>query len=737
MFFKKHKELEEEEIIEDIWMINDLDIENREKDVDVSWIFLLSRVWVFKKLIKSSTLDLMPKTKKYLKYSLSRKIKLIKLKTPISDIKKVKKHKILDINTNRPKKDENTLDMMFIEWIKREVWPYGDIFIPKHSLSVRIKIYFKHFYKNIFKVKKLKLAIYFLVFLSVIFWLFFYKSLIENKANNILVKVKNFDLSQDINTTKKNIEDLKFDIVSLKLISGPIFLFNVFLNIDDIDNLKNVLNWSTNVLDSFLDFIFIYQSFQANTDSKWIENFYFWEFLKNSENIFLKAFMSLNDSILYFDEVKLSNNPQLENIFSQKLADLKKARDILKNFLENIDVIKGILWDEKKKTYMVIFQNSDELRPTWWFMWSVLLFDVFKWKLEKYEKKDIYALEWQLKPFTDPAPEWLDKITSTFWLRDANYYPNIEESSLRIKEFLDKTSLEKIDGIIYINQNIVLKFLDYFWWIYFDEVRRELNSSNFSMVTSTLVESKIYKEWTLWTPKQILFDFILVFFEKLKERWDYLSYLKIFYEWIKENEILFYSFDEKQNQFLQNIFSKNDLINTDKMDFDYPVFTSISWNKSDRYVKRTFEKRVNIDENCTINTSFEIKSKHNFNITEELNIKNFLYDMWILWDVDIKEVLNIQWKSENNQYVRIYIPENAIINNSQNYKVKVLDNRKEISFYLQTPLLFESDFKINYSIPNKDCKEYDFDFIKQPWLKNYEFNYYKNWNLINNFYNPN
>jgi hypothetical protein len=44
-------------------------------------------------------------------------------------------------------------------------------------------------------------------------------------------------------------------------------------------------------------------------------------------------------------------------------------------------------------------------------------------------------------------------------LRDANYYHEFKDSANNIKYFLDKIDY-KIDGIIFINQNVILDLLD-------------------------------------------------------------------------------------------------------------------------------------------------------------------------------------------------------------------------------------------------------------------------------------
>jgi len=169
-------------------------------------------------------------------------------------------------------------------------------------------------------------------------------------------------------------------------------------------------------------------------------------------------------------------------------------------------------------------------------------------------------------------------------------------------------------------------------------------------------------------------------------------------------------------------------------DFTFPVFTSISWNKSDRYMKRIFEKNIKKLDNCNLETTFKITQKHTFSINDELQIKNDLYNMNLLDRVNLEQLLEIQWKSKNRQYIRIYIPKNATINSSSTQiKQKELDDKKEVSFYLDTQKLSTSNFEMSYTLPYLWCSDYNFIFIKQPWIKTYEFNFYENGNLINNW----
>jgi len=543
-------------------------------------------------------------------------------------------------------------------------------------------------------------------------------------------EIKKIEFTTNLEKLKKDLISIKTDLIILDFLLKPLFFSNYFFNNESINNANHLIKWTEYFINYWINLLIIYDWIHNLITQKWPENVMYSELIKNVNPILSELKNDINNSFNEFLKIKNLEDKDLSFAFSSKINLVKTIKDYTNTFIENIDVVWSILADQKKKTYLIVFQNNDEIRPTWWFIWSVWFLDVFKWKIIKFEKKDIYALEWQIKGiFNEIAPEWLNKITPTFGLRDANYYPDIKESSEKIKYFLDKSEY-KIDWIIYVNQNVILDFLKNFWWIYFDKVGRVVTSENFSMIISTLVEAKITKTHTLATPKQILFDFIDVYINELKKAWKYSLYIKTIFDSIEKRDIMFYSFYDDENKFLEKLWLKKDISFDNYLDFNYPVFTSIWWNKSDRYIKRSFIKEIKKNDDCSYTTKLKIFSKHTFDIWEEINIKNFLYDMDLLGKIDLENTLTIQWKRANKQYVRLLLPENAIIKENEKIKITVLNWKKQVSFYFNTPLLYPSEFNIEYKIPNKDCKSYNYLFIKQPWIKEYKLNIIKDWNLL-------
>lgn len=710
-------------------ILNDIYYDEKKESVDISSLFLLSQVRVFRKLFKQSTKDIFHKWKKTVFLSIYPKIKLLKLYRPFnSEIKKVKKNKPIILSNYQPIENYTTLNLSDFDETQRVISPVFDFQHPK-------KQKFVFFSRLSFSLVKIGVS-----FLVLILSLFLYgittKTYIEKTFQGIqTLDIKNFSL------LKSNLQNIQSDLKISYILIQPLLGLNLIVQNSSIDNLGKIIPAGRDMLQFSLYFFDIYDGVNAMVKEKWINEIMFSQLIDNIEPILINMNQNLSSAI---DSLKTVGDFSDKNInfqFKKYVNQVYYFWDYFHTIMDNLSVIKDILWHNEKKTYFIIFQNNDEIRPTGWFMGSVGILELFRWKIANFETKDIYAIEWDLKDFAtkngvafeQSAPEGLNKISKTFWLRDANYYPTIEESSLKIQEFL-KNSEYKIDGIVYINQNLILNILKKIGPIYYDAVKRDITYDNFSTLFSTLVEAKITKTHTLATPKQILFDFITIFFDKIKSIEDYKFFVELFIESIEKKDVSIYFFNTKENDFLKQIGLEKSYDYFSFFDFNYPVFTSISGNKSDRYISRSFEKTYVKKENCDISTSLKITQKHGFNINEEVYIKTLLYDMDALGQVDINTLLDIQWKWLNKQYIRVLIPKNAQITENKNITVRDFPEYKEVSFYLDTNTFFESNSRFEYTIPNPECKNYTYNFIKQPGIKNYHIDIINNWNLQQSLY---
>ncbi len=633
----------------------------------------------------------------------------ISLKT--SKIIKISKNKTNNFDTFYYSKKQNTID----------------IISPKKNVSYFSKIIKNFFKKHFIMIKlsspkkqiKFKKWILFFVFLT--FILFWNKILVENLVTSGYKNI--LDLKNDFSDLDKVKNDVKTAKISFYVSDILLTPFSIIPN-DNIKNVSYIIDWWKDIsilLGKSLD---LYSQTNDFIHSKWwIENIYVTNLLSNVRVNYEEIYSLLYNALYNYSQVWDLWSDYLNEKLLYTKEKLRITLVLLETINKNYDTMLSLLWHNSEKKYLVIFQNNDEIRATWWFMWSTALITITNWKVKSVENSDIYALEWLInKVYTDKekAPEWLDIITWTFGLRDANYYPLFRDSSAKIKFFLDKIDY-KVDGIIYINQNVILDLIDSVWWVDSKVLSQNITSENFSLVLSMLVEAKVFKVGTLGTPKKVLFDFAWEFKKKLLDKKDYYSYLKIILNHIKNRDIVFYSFDNEENSLLWKLWINWEVNFNSTLDFNYPVYISVWWNKTDRYIEYRYDKTVSkIDNSCNYLTKLDIYKSHHFSKFEDEKVNKLLDSYWVK---NKNDILNIQWRWQNRSYVRVLLPKNAIINIDKNQKIYDFDTYKIVELYINTDKLETSLNSVSYTINNPNCDKYTYKFFKQPWIKKYNINF--------------
>ncbi|MDD4151514.1 MAG: DUF4012 domain-containing protein [Candidatus Gracilibacteria bacterium] len=627
---------------------------------------------------------------------------------------KSKKTNHINISDFKAKIDENTLNCRDEKQLKTETSIYEqhfDIYNPPRPLSYYI---IKKTSKN--KEKILKYVFYILSFFILVFS---YKTsvlyLVETAYRNIYTITQ----TKNIEEISKNINNSRFEFIRASYLFAPIDFFfnNSHFSYSPVKNLSNLIEGGKNLSKGLDKSMFVYDSLINLISEKGAENIYYTEFLVDAKPNIEEISFYINKALESYKKVDDLGSAELNETFYKAFVKLNEFSINSNYILDNYDKLLDILAYEKEKKYLVIFQNGDEIRPTGGFMGSMGVLSIFKGKVKDFDKKDVYAYEWKIKSsnYKEKAPIGLSKITDTFGLRDSNYFIDFRDSSEKIKFFMKKAGVN-IDGIIYLNNNLILEYLDLVGGMHFNKINKDINSSNFNFIMSTLVESKIFKEGTLDTPKQILFDFMKEFYTKLKKESKYKDYTSLFLDDIKKRDIVFYTFSTKNNIFLNN-YDLIGNIDYNFVDFVYPVFTSIGGNKSDRYMKRVFSKKTSIS-NCKITNDLTINQTHLFSSSDEISHISFFDEFGI---TDYNDLLNIQGKGVNKQFVRLVLPKDSKIDEKGINVIEEKD-KKIVYFYTNTKPGETTSFNLKYEIENKNCLDYDFAFYKQAGLRNYDLN---------------
>jgi hypothetical protein len=152
---------------------------------------------------------------------------------------------------------------------------------------------------------------------------------------------------------------------------------------------------------------------------------------------------------------------------------VRKAKELVEmgaNFVENgkplLEVAPYILGVDGPRTYLVLFQNDKELRPTGGFMTAYSIAKVEKGKFEPVSSSDIYNLDDSYRPritAPDPLIDYLKGpyvLSKKYRLRDLNWQPDFSESMKVFSSEAETVGIDDIDGIIAVDTQLLVYLLE-------------------------------------------------------------------------------------------------------------------------------------------------------------------------------------------------------------------------------------------------------------------------------------
>ncbi len=154
--------------------------------------------------------------------------------------------------------------------------------------------------------------------------------------------------------------------------------------------------------------------------------------------------------------------PKLENAISMA----EEATSFLSESKPLLEAAPYLLGIDDTRTYLVLFQNDKEIRPTGGFITAYSIMNVKNGKVEPLGSNDIYNLDSKYRPSVE-APEVLRKyikgpylISKNFRLRDINWSPDFKDSMELFTKEASKAGIKDIDGVIAVDTQVLVNLLD-------------------------------------------------------------------------------------------------------------------------------------------------------------------------------------------------------------------------------------------------------------------------------------
>ena len=154
------------------------------------------------------------------------------------------------------------------------------------------------------------------------------------------------------------------------------------------------------------------------------------------------------------------NTKTISQLTNKGITEIARIREIVGYTEKLLALYPRIGGFRKKQTYLVLLQNSMELRPTGGFIGSLLLVSFADGRVETLDVQDVYSADGQLKGHVDPPIAIREILGNEHWyLRDSNWDPNFSESGAKAAWFYEKEMGVSVDGVIGISLPMVTKLL--------------------------------------------------------------------------------------------------------------------------------------------------------------------------------------------------------------------------------------------------------------------------------------
>jgi hypothetical protein len=171
----------------------------------------------------------------------------------------------------------------------------------------------------------------------------------------------------------------------------------------------------------------------------------------------------------------LSSN-KIDSYFGQ----IASFRQMIRSGRAIASVLPEIVPNAGRKTYLVVFQNSAELRPTGGFIGSYAIVHFDSGRLLDYKINDVYSADGQLRGRVAPPDEILHYLGQPNWfMRDANFAADFPLTAKRLEWFLEKETGQNVDGVVAVNLGAVQKILEATGGVRVDGMKELVTAGNF------------------------------------------------------------------------------------------------------------------------------------------------------------------------------------------------------------------------------------------------------------------
>lgn len=400
--------------------------------------------------------------------------------------------------------------------------------------------------------------------------------------------------------------------------------------------------------------------------------------------------------------------------FETVLANQRKQISVYQQLAPFLPKYLGL---EGKKTYAVLIQNNQELRPTGGFIQAVGLLTLDDGKLVNAQFWSVYDLDSKLVGVVKPPDDLqLALGESRLWIRDSNWTPDFPATAVQTATLIKQATNSQVDGVIAVNLESLTTLLKAIGPVEVPEFNEVITDRNLAERMEFHSEMQLVRTPGTTPP----LDYTATVAQKILNT--------MAKQPVEKNKVIVAALGEA----LQNHEMLISFVNAP--DLNEPL-VGLGWSGSVVTPNCPTQLETN---NCLVDTFSQIEANVG------INKANFYLDKTVTQDVTIAADAvhhhrTITWKNTatNNSwpkgaykaYTRFYLPQEAQLNQlvldgvaltANQYSVSLEQDRLVVSVLTETPVQHTSRLELEYQRPNPfgSALAYSFFEQKQPGAKN-------------------
>lgn len=321
---------------------------------------------------------------------------------------------------------------------------------------------------------------------------------------------------------------------------------------------------------------------------------------KDSEKTFRQS-MANAQTALQFVEKQRANG--LSNPYMDQVGEvINEYKPLITLAGSTATIAPDLFGFSGKKTYLILFQNNMELRPTGGFIGSYSILTLDQGKVNSFTIHDVYDADGQLKGHIEPPYPLRRYLPSVHWfLRDSNFSPDFPTAASSAAYFLQQETKQDVDGVIAADVSFVQSLVEALGPLQLPAYNETITGENFYLLTQTHAEKDFFPGST--QKKDILRSVFTAMQEKLAQE-KHLPYAvlgKAVAAALEEKHILF-SFENPQvqkiftiNGFSAALWDEREGNEQHIQDFLAVSEANVGVNKANFFIKRKIKQEMAID----------------------------------------------------------------------------------------------------------------------------------------------